>query len=148
MDFFNGGKIVVQQDEIIKEGWISKQSRIRKVWREYKSIKISRWCVLTSKHLFSFKNEKIYKRPTEEIQINNLKTVKTEESQTNTFVYFLWFKKIVQGSKIFLFRSPNFEEKEAWIGAVGNFLIYLGKMIIKKSNSNIFISEQEKASSQ
>ena len=50
-------------------------------------IKFSRWCVLTVNFLYSFKNEKVYKNPTEELDIHKVKTIRTDDgSNTNTFV--------------------------------------------------------------
>ena len=83
---FSAKIINIQQNDKIKEGWLQKQSRYRKQWRD-------RWCVLTRDFLYTFENEKQYIGPTEEIEIAKIKTVKTdEEKQGNYFViYFITF---------------------------------------------------------
>ena len=79
-----GSKVVtIQQNDKIKEGWLQKESRYRKVWRD-------RWCVLTSQFFYTFENEKQYINPTEQIEIAKIKTVKTdEEKKGNVFVQYL-----------------------------------------------------------
>lgn len=68
----------VSRDDILKEGWLKKESRYRKKWRD-------RWCVLTSKYFYTFENEKIYKNPTEKIEVAKIKTVKTDEIRNGNF---------------------------------------------------------------
>ena len=79
-----GSKVVtIQQNDKIKEGWLQKESRYRKVWRD-------RWCVHTSQFFYTFENEKQYINPTEQIEIAKIKTVKTdEEKKGNFFVQYL-----------------------------------------------------------
>ena len=79
-----GSKVVtIQQNDKIKEGWLQKESRYRKVWRD-------RWCVLTSQFFYTSENEKQYINPTEQIEIAKIKTVKTdEEKKGNFFVQYL-----------------------------------------------------------
>lgn len=79
-----GSKVVtIQQNDKIKEGWLQKESRYRKVWRD-------RWCVLTSQFFYTFESEKQYINPTEQIEITKIKTVKTaEEKKGNFFVKYL-----------------------------------------------------------
>ena len=75
--------VTIQQNDKIKEGWLQKESRYRKVWRD-------RWCVLTSQFFYTFENEKQYINPTEQIEIAKIKTVKTdEEKKGNFFVQYL-----------------------------------------------------------
>lgn len=35
MGLFRGKSVNVSDDEILKEGWLSKESKYRKLWREY-----------------------------------------------------------------------------------------------------------------
>lgn len=80
MNFFKSKIITFPQNDKIKEGWLSKESRYRKVWRD-------RWCVLTSDYFYTFPREKQYADPTEIIEIIKIKTVKTDEMrQGNYFV--------------------------------------------------------------
>ena len=66
---WNSKVVTIQQNDKIKEGWLQKESRYRKVWRD-------RWCVLTSDFFYTFANEKQYVEPTERIEITKIKTVK------------------------------------------------------------------------
>ena len=65
---------VVDIKDKMKEGWLEKESRFRKVLRK-------RWCVLTEKTLYTFKEEKMYVDPTEQIEISLIKTTQTEETK-------------------------------------------------------------------
>ena len=58
----------------IKEGFLKKESRHRKVWRE-------RWVVLTELNLYTFENSSSYRNPTEVIDVKKIKTVKTDETK-------------------------------------------------------------------
>lgn len=78
--FFKNDVVNIKQNEKIKEGWLQKESRFRKVWRD-------RWCVLTSEAFYTFENEKNYVNPTEVLEIKKIKTVKTDDTkQGNYFV--------------------------------------------------------------
>lgn len=63
--------------------------------------------------MYTFKKEKVYKSPTEEIVINAIKTVKSEDTSSNTF------RIELNTDEKFYFQAKSFEEKEAWIGAIG-----------------------------
>ena len=73
--FFKDKNITINQSDKLKEGFLKKESRIRKVWRD-------RWVVLTTSYIYTFENQGIYKNPTEEIEVKNIKTVKTDESRS------------------------------------------------------------------
>ena len=78
MNFFSPKIITINQNEKLKEGFLKKESRVRKVWRE-------RWVVLTTTFLYTFENQGIYKNPTETIDITKIKTVKTDDSRNGFF---------------------------------------------------------------
>lgn len=81
---FSSTVINIPANEKIKEGWLQKESRFRKVWRD-------RWCVLTQDAFYTFENEKVYTNPTEQLEVKKIKTVKTDDSkQGNYFVIFLY----------------------------------------------------------
>ena len=40
MDFFTSKPININSDDIIKEGWLVKQSKYRKIWRELILLKL------------------------------------------------------------------------------------------------------------
>ena len=75
---FSSKSVNIQHGDIIKEGWLSKESRYMKKWRK-------RWVVLTSQNLYTFENEKLYSNPTETLDITKIKTVKTDETKQGNF---------------------------------------------------------------
>lgn len=79
-NFFSNKVITINPGEKVKEGFLKKESRIRKVWRD-------RWVVLTTSYIYTFENQGLYKNPTETIDVKKIKTVKTDESkQGSNFV--------------------------------------------------------------
>ena len=74
-NFFSNKVITINSSEKLKEGFLKKESRIIKVWRE-------RWVVLTISYIYTFENKDIYRNPTEEIEVKKIKTVKTDESRS------------------------------------------------------------------
>ena len=74
-NFFSNKDVTINSSEKLKEGFLKKESRIRKVWRE-------RWVVLTTSYIYTFENLGIYRNPTEEIEVKKIKTVKTDESRS------------------------------------------------------------------
>ena len=73
-NFFSNKIVTINSSDKLKEGYLKKESRIRKVWRE-------RWVVLTTSCLYTFENQGIYRNPTETIEVKNIKTVKTDETK-------------------------------------------------------------------
>ena len=74
-NFFSNKVVTNNSSEKLKEGFLKKESRIRKVWRE-------RWVVLTTSYIYTFEKQGIYTNPTEEIEVKKIKTVKTDESRS------------------------------------------------------------------
>ena len=72
---FNSKPTEMDSSNKIKEGFLKKESRHRKVWRE-------RWVVLTELNLYTFENSSSYRNPTEVIDVKKIKTVKTDETKT------------------------------------------------------------------
>ena len=79
-NFLSNKIITINPSEKVKEGFLKKESRIRKVWRD-------RWVVLTTSFVYTFENQGIYKNPTETIDVKKIKTVKTDEAQKNGFFF-------------------------------------------------------------
>ena len=79
-NFFSNKIITIDPSEKLKEGFLKKESRFRKVWRD-------RWVVLTTSFVYTFENEKDYRNPTETIDVKKIKTVKTEETQPTRFIF-------------------------------------------------------------
>ena len=133
-NLFSNKIITINQGEKLKEGFLKKESRFRKVWRD-------RWVVLTTSFVYTFENQGIYKNPTETIDVKKIKTVKTDEAQKNGFffvsqilynLFIFIIQKIITEDNVFYFEAKSFEEKESWIGAVG-------KAMVKTTNSNVFM---------
>ena len=74
LNLFSNKEITINTNEKLKEGYLKKESRIRKVWRE-------RWVVLTTSYIYTFENQGIYRNPTETIDVKKIRTVKTDESK-------------------------------------------------------------------
>jgi len=79
-NLFSDKIITINSEEKLKEGFLKKESRFRKVWRD-------RWVVLTTSFVYTFENQGIYKNPTESIDVKKIKTVKTDETQKNGFFF-------------------------------------------------------------
>ena len=77
-NLFSNKIITINQGEKLKEGFLKKESRFRKVWRD-------RWVVLTTSFVYTFENQGIYKNPTETIDVKKIKTVKTDETKNGFF---------------------------------------------------------------
>ena len=78
MNLFSTKIITINQNEKLKEGFLKKESRFRKVLRE-------RWVVLTTSFLYTFENQGIYRNPTETIDVSKIKTVKTDDTRSGFF---------------------------------------------------------------
>ena len=74
MNLFSNKIISINSNEKLKEGFLKKESRFRKVWRD-------RWVVLTTPFIYTFENQGVYRNPTETIDVKKIKTVKTDESK-------------------------------------------------------------------
>ena len=77
MNLFSNKIITINSNEKLKEGFLKKESRFRKVWRE-------RWVVLTTSFIYTFEQQGIYRNPTETIDIKKIKTIKTDEANKET----------------------------------------------------------------
>lgn len=75
--------------DVLKEGWMTKQSRILKKWRKYPKFHYfptylifnRRWFVLTPVYLYSFREEKNYQNPTEIIYLKECTAVSSAEEE-------------------------------------------------------------------
>jgi hypothetical protein len=112
--FFNKKTVSINRGDIIKEGFLEKESRYRKIWRK-------RWCVLTNQMLYTFEQQGSYVNPTEEIETVKMKTVKTDE--TRGFQSKEFYIRIELQEDVFILRAASAEEKESWIGAIGKAMI-------------------------
>ena len=135
MSLFSDKVITISKSDILKEGFLKKESRFRKVWRE-------RWVVLTTSFVYTFENKDVYRNPTETIDVKKIKTVKTDETKSGFFfvshnwINFSIIQKIITEDDVFYFEAKSFEEKESWIGAVG-------KAMVKTGNSGVFMGNYQ-----
>lgn len=102
----------VSFDNVLKEGYLSKQSKFLKKWRR-------RWFVLTPTHLCSFKEEKTYKNPTEIILLKDCTTVKSAEDEIHENNAF----RIDAFDRTFYIIASSSSDKESWIGAIGKAMV-------------------------
>ncbi len=54
--------VKIQPTEVLKEGFLSKKSKILKKWR-------SRWTVVTNTHIYTFEKPRDYRKPTEVLNL-------------------------------------------------------------------------------
>ena len=79
----------VKKSDILKEGFLEKQSRYMKSWRK-------RYAVLMKTHLLTYKdNSGDYSSPTEIIPINNCCTVKSADDELNIKNTFVSIKNLL-----------------------------------------------------
>merc|ERR1711934_577530 len=101
-----------QQKDIMKEGFLDKQSRYLKSWRK-------RYVILIKTHLLTFKDNMNRGAPTEIIPINNCCTVKSADDELNVKNTF----KVLVQDRTFYFMGADNSDKESWIGALGKAMI-------------------------
>merc|ERR1719408_1237805 len=105
-------EIMVHREDILKEGWLVKQSKFLKEWRR-------RRFVLTSQYLCSFKNQGEYRNPTEAIRLRDCSTVKSAEEELRKDNCF----RVDSQERSFYLIADSAQEKEAWIGHIGRAMI-------------------------
>lgn len=97
------------RDDIQHEGFLLKESRVLRYWRK-------RWFVLTSEYLYSFKDEGIYRRPTETIRIEDCFSVKSRDRETGREHSFT----VQSPRRTFFLMASSRIERETWITAIAN----------------------------
>ncbi|CAK0892064.1 unnamed protein product [Prorocentrum cordatum] len=105
-------EIIINREDIIKEGYLVKQSKHFKEWR-------NRWFVLTPQYLCSFKEQGILRNPTEAIRLRECCTVKSADEDTGREHSF----RVDTPGRVFYLIAQNSTEKEAWIGHVGRMMV-------------------------
>mmetsp|Transcript_13786 Transcript_13786/g.27957 ORF Transcript_13786/g.27957 Transcript_13786/m.27957 type:complete len:167 (+) Transcript_13786:66-566(+) len=98
----------VEVGEIRKEGWVSKESAVIRTYRK-------RWMVLTPDRLYSFKREKQYSDPTEEIDLRQCGTVKSADDLTNRPYSFT----VQVPERHFFLAAANDADRNEWVAAIG-----------------------------
>ena len=96
------------QENILKDGFLEKQSKFIKSWRK-------RYVNLTETHLKTFKQSNgIRQVATEFIPLNNDFRVKSADDELNVPNSF----KVMTKDRTFYFRGADNADKEAWIEAL------------------------------
>mmetsp|Transcript_25119 Transcript_25119/g.58337 ORF Transcript_25119/g.58337 Transcript_25119/m.58337 type:complete len:121 (+) Transcript_25119:104-466(+) len=104
--------IIIHRDDIIKEGWMVKQSKYMKEWRK-------RYFVLTSQYICSFKDQGDIRNPTEVIRLRECSTVKSADEDTGRDNSF----RVDTPDRVFWLIADNATEKESWIGHIGRQMV-------------------------
>mmetsp|Transcript_55536 Transcript_55536/g.88160 ORF Transcript_55536/g.88160 Transcript_55536/m.88160 type:complete len:120 (+) Transcript_55536:75-434(+) len=105
-------QIVIHKDDIVMEGFMVKQSKHLKEWRQ-------RWFVLTSQYLCSFKAEGDYTNPTENLRLAECSTVRSAEDSTGKENSFC----VQTAQRSFCLIARNVAEKEQWISRIGRQMV-------------------------
>ena len=93
--------------------------------------------MLTRTHILSYKDEHVYKNPTEIIPMTSCCTVKSVEEEINkpnafvsaVYILIALFQKLEVKGRTFYMQAENYAEKESWIGALGKAMIKPSVMI-------------------
>mmetsp|Transcript_104661 Transcript_104661/g.145934 ORF Transcript_104661/g.145934 Transcript_104661/m.145934 type:complete len:122 (-) Transcript_104661:242-607(-) len=105
-------KITIYREDILMEGFVVKQSKHLKEWRQ-------RWCILTPQYFCSFKTQGETCNPTEFVRLADCSSICSAEDFTgkeNSFCL-----KSADRSIILIAHSAA--EKEQWISRVGKQLV-------------------------
>lgn len=94
--------------DVRKQGWLLKESAVVRSYRK-------RWIVLTPDHLYSFKRERVYVDPTEDIDLTQCGTVKSADDLTNKPYSFT----VQVPDRNYFFCAVNDGERNEWVAAIG-----------------------------
>eukprot|EP00918_Siedleckia_nematoides_P078481 GHVU01171734.1.p1 GENE.GHVU01171734.1~~GHVU01171734.1.p1 ORF type:complete len:122 (+),score=14.97 GHVU01171734.1:43-408(+) len=100
--------ILINSADIIKEGWIQKQSLFFKNWRR-------RWLVLTNEYLCTFPESGKYAKPTEYLRLRDCSTVKSADDDVHKEFSF----RVDSPQRVFFLVADSPGDREAWIGQIG-----------------------------
>merc|ERR1719378_1785701 len=102
----------INANDIIKEGWLVKQSKHLKDWRR-------RYVVLTPQYLCTFKNQGDYRNPTEALRLRECSTVKSADEDTGKENSF----RVDTPGRVFYLIADTAADKETWIGHIGRAMV-------------------------
>jgi len=105
-------EIIVHRHDIIKEGWLVKQSKHVKQWRR-------RWLVLTPQYLCSFRTQGETRNATEAIRIRECSSVLSADGDTGKENSF----RVDTPGRVFYLISEGATDKESWIGIIGRQMV-------------------------
>lgn len=99
-------------DQTVSCVFLEKQSRHFRRWKK-------RWFVLQDSTLLSFKKERCYENPTEQIDLRIFSSVKSSEDYTNRTHSF----DVYSSDMVFSMVAASENEKEDWIRAIGRAIV-------------------------
>jgi hypothetical protein len=108
-------EITAHRDDIVKEGWLWKQSKRLKQWRR-------RWCVLTEDYLYSFKSgaeAMELRNPTEAIRLCESSIVAFTSEYTwepNSF-------RVGTCERVFYFVADTQIDRESWMSHISHIKV-------------------------
>ena len=94
--------------DIVKEGWVYKQSRQLKQWKE-------RYLVLTKTHAMTYKKEKLYNEedPTEILVLHDMRSVQLDE--TKKYKGCATFTLTANNADAFPFCAKQTKDTQDWV---------------------------------
>ncbi|EEA04916.1 PH domain-containing protein [Cryptosporidium muris RN66] len=107
-----GSQVIIRPEDVVKQGWLYKQSRFLKDWRR-------RWFILTRNYLASFKEQGDFSSPTESLKLSECLTVRSADEDINRENAF----RVDTPHRVFFLIAENPLEKEEWIGQIGRQMI-------------------------
>lgn len=115
---------VISSNDVVKQGWLSKESRNVKEWRK-------RYVVLTRDCLATFRNgpQQVYRccEATELVFFGHMMTVRSAEQETQKENSFCLQRQ--KDSRYFYFIADSSADKESWVGAIGRQMVRSSVMI-------------------
>ncbi|CAD8213772.1 unnamed protein product [Paramecium octaurelia] len=105
--------------QIVKEGWMDKQSRFLKKWHK-------RWVVLTNFTLYTFKKQQQYNNPTEVIDLNHIVSIKQADDQELQKVNSI---SIQTHDSIFYLVVQDEQQQQQWINLISSHMLKLQNKI-------------------
>lgn len=115
---------VISGRDVIKHGWLSKESRNVKEWRK-------RFVVLTKDCLCTFAHgpQEVYRcsEATELVFFGHMMTVRSAEQEIGRENSFCLQRQ--KDAKFFYFIADSSNEKEGWVGAIGRQMVRRTVMI-------------------
>mmetsp|Transcript_147349 Transcript_147349/g.270669 ORF Transcript_147349/g.270669 Transcript_147349/m.270669 type:complete len:241 (-) Transcript_147349:54-776(-) len=102
-------EIVVHAEDIKREGFLLKKSKVLKTWRK-------RWFVLTPQYLCAFKTESDQQKVTEFIYMNECSSVKSVDQETGKENSFC----VITPARTFFLIASSPAEKEVWMDDITN----------------------------
>lgn len=115
---------VISSRDVVKEGWLTKQSRNVKEWRK-RYVVLTRDCLAT----FKYGPQEVYRcaDATELVFFGHMMTVRSAEHETQKENSFCLQRQ--KDARFFYFIADSPSEKEGWVGAIGRQMVRRTVMI-------------------